>query len=161
MARKSSKSVSPRLHFQLISLTRVVHFSRIHRSSLRSTKRANLKFVCGWEEGEKKNQRGWQRRATTNRNAENTYTKRRVEERRERMEGLRGARIFILFTFIPHPHLIHFVNILWTNFVASSIFCMPSDAKGGRRGQIMRSVMAKATNITLKRSIFRFFLVLD
>jgi hypothetical protein len=43
---------------------------------------------------------------------------------------------------------------------------MPFDAKGGgeeRRGQIVCRVrMAKATNIfTLKRSIFRFFLVLD
>jgi hypothetical protein len=48
--------------------------------------------------------------------------KRERERERERMEGLRGARIFILITFIPHPHLIHFVNILCTNFVASSIF---------------------------------------
>jgi hypothetical protein len=62
---------------------------------------------------------------------------RRGEKReRERMEGLRGARIFILFTFIPHPHLIRFVNILWTNFVASSIFCMPFDAKGGGEAKL-------------------------
>ncbi len=33
--------------------------------------------------------------------------------------------------------------------------------QGGRRGQIVCRIMAKATNITLKRSIFRFFQVLD
>jgi hypothetical protein len=109
----------------------------------------------------KKTQRGWQRRATTNRNAENTRKEERRREReRENGRVARGAH-FILFIFIPHPHLIHFVNILWTNFIASSIFCMPFDAKGGRRGRIVYRVMAKATNISLKRSIFRFFLVLD
>ncbi len=91
----------------------------------------DIRLWVGWRR--QKNQQGWQRRATTNRNVENTRTKRRGEER-ERMEGLRGARIFILFTFIPHTHLIRFVNILWTNFVASSIFCMPFDAKGGGGG---------------------------
>jgi hypothetical protein len=135
MGRKSSKSVSPRLHFELISLTKVVHFSRIHRSSLRSTKRANLTFVCGWEEGEKEKPTGMAE-TSNNKEKRRKHTQRRDETRRdererERMEGLQGARIFILFTFIPHPHLIRFVNILWTNFVASSIFCMPFDAKGG------------------------------
>ncbi len=168
MGRKSSKSVSPRLHFELISLTRVVQFSRIHRYSLRSTKRANLTFVCGREEGGEKIQRVMAK-ASNNKQKFIKHThigeeRRREREReRERENGrvARGAHLHPLHfqsSSTSHPFCEHFV---WTNFVASSIFCMPFDAKGGRRGQIVCRVMAKATNITLKRSIFRFFLVLD
>jgi hypothetical protein len=88
---------------------------------------------------------------------------RRRERERERENGrvARGAHLHphhFHSSSTSHPFCEHFVYQFCCFIHLFACLLMP---RGEGEAKIMRSVMAKATNITLKRSIFGFFLVLD